>query len=563
MSTFREFAARLREAESGRGTRIPTPFGPRLLHYADLTATGRHLEFVERFVDALRPLYANTHTAVATTGRVMNGLREEARAAVARSVNAGPDDVVLFTGSGATAAVNKLVGLLGLRIPEPLEREYRLSSLVPPGRRPVILVGPYEHHSNVLPWMESIADVEEVALDGRGGIDLDDLRRRARAAEGRPLVAGAFSAASNVDGLLTDVGAVARVLHEEGALAFVDYAAGGPYLPIDMHPADPLERLDAIFVSTHKFLGGPEGSGVLVAHRDLFRTRTPERPGGGTVDYVSGCRSDQVDYVHRLSEREEGGTPDILGDVRAGIAFVLKDHVGAEAIRDHDVALARVAVERLSRHPRIRVYGPLDAPRLPILSFNVDGLHHDLVSALLDHLFGIQNRAGCSCAGPYGHRLLGIAGERSERYRRLIAAGVTGAKPGWVRVSLPWYAAPEDVEFTLRAVEFVADRGDAFVPLYRLDWRDGVWRHREAEVADPSPTRLTAEALLSDPAPAPAVPSPDEREAERARYLAEATHLADALAERWRREPPAWNRPTGNAEVDQLAWFRYVETEGL
>ena len=563
MSTFREFAARLREAESGRGTRIPTPFGPRLLHYADLTATGRHLEFVERFVDALRPLYANTHTAVATTGRVMNGLREEARAAVARSVNAGPDDVVLFTGSGATAAVNKLVGLLGLRIPEPLEREYRLSSLVPPGRRPVILVGPYEHHSNVLPWMESIADVEEVALDGRGGIDLDDLRRRARAAEGRPLVAGAFSAASNVDGLLTDVGAVARVLHEEGALAFVDYAAGGPYLPIDMHPADPLERLDAIFVSTHKFLGGPEGSGVLVAHRDLFRTRTPERPGGGTVDYVSGCRPDQVDYVHRLSEREEGGTPDILGDVRAGIAFVLKDHVGAEAIRDHDVVLARVAVERLSRHPRIRVYGPLDAPRLPILSFNVEGLHHDLVSALLDHLFGIQNRAGCSCAGPYGHRLLGIAGERSERYRRLIAAGVTGAKPGWVRVSLPWYAAPEDVEFTLRAVEFVADHGDAFVPLYRLDWRDGVWRHREAEVADPSPTRLTAEALLSDPAPAPAVPSPDEREAERARYLAEATHLADALAERWRREPPAWNRPTGNAEVDQLAWFRYVETEGL
>ncbi len=563
MSTFREFAARLREAECGRGTRVPTPFGPRLLHYADLTATGRHLEFVERFVDALRPLYANTHTAVATTGRVMNGLREEARAAVARSVHAGPDDVVLFTGSGATAAVNKLVGLLGLRIPEPLEREYRLSSLVPPGRRPVILVGPYEHHSNVLPWMETIADVEEVALDGRGGIDLDDLRRRARAAEGRPLVAGAFSAASNVDGLLTDVGAVARVLHEEGALAFVDYAAAGPYVPIDMHPADPLERIDALFVSTHKFLGGPEGSGVLVAHRDLFRTRTPERPGGGTVDYVSGCRHDQVDYVHRLSEREEGGTPDILGDVRAGIAFALKDHVGAADIRDHDVALARDAVTRLGRHPRIRIYGPLDAPRLPILSFNVDGLHHDLVSALLDHLFGIQNRAGCSCAGPYGHRLLGIQGDLSERFRRLIAAGVVGAKPGWVRVSLPWYGSPEDVEFTLRAVEFVATRGDAFVPLYRLDWRDGVWRHREAEVERPSPLRLDVAEMLAGTPGRPEAPSPAEREAERSGYLAEATRLADELDARWRREPPAWNRPTGNAEVDALAWFRYVETEGL
>ncbi|MGA8892992.1 MAG: aminotransferase class V-fold PLP-dependent enzyme, partial [Anaeromyxobacteraceae bacterium] len=490
MGDFARIAALLRESERGRGTRVPTPFGPRLLHYADLTATGRHLDLVERFVDAIRPLYANTHTAVATTGRVMNGLREEARAAVARSVNAGPDDVVLFTGSGATAAVNKLVGLLGLRIPEPLEREHHLSRLVPPDRRPVILVGPYEHHSNVLPWMESIADVEEVALDARGQIDLADLRRRARAARGRPLVAGAFSAASNVDGLLTDVRAVARVLHEEGALAFADYAAGGPYVPIDMHPADPAERLDAVFVSTHKFLGGPEGSGVLVAHRDLFRTRTPERPGGGTVDYVSGCRPDQVDYVHRLSEREEGGTPDILGDIRAGLAFALKDHVGAAAIRAHDVALARDAVARLSRHPRIRVYGPLDAPRLPIVSFNVDGLHHDLVSALLDHLFGIQNRAGCSCAGPYGHRLLGIAGETSERFRRLIAAGIVGAKPGWVRVSLPWYGSPEDVEFTLRSVEFVADRGDAFVPLYRLDWRDGVWRHREGEVADPSPLRL-------------------------------------------------------------------------
>jgi selenocysteine lyase/cysteine desulfurase len=563
MGHFAHLAALLRESERGRGTRVPTPFGPRLLHYADLTATGRHLDVVERFVDAIRPLYANTHTAVATTGRVMNGLREEARAAVARSVNAGPDDVVLFTGSGATAAVNKLVGLLGLRIPEPLEREYHLSGRVPRERRPVVLVGPYEHHSNVLPWMESIADVEEVALDASGAIDLADLRRRARAAKGRPLVAGAFSAASNVDGLLTDVGAVARLLHEEGALAFADYAAAGPYVPIDMHPADPAERLDAVFVSTHKFLGGPEGSGVLVAHRDLFRTRTPDRPGGGTVDYVSGCRPDQVDYVHKLSEREEGGTPDILGDVRAGIAFALKDRVGAAAILEHDVALARDAVERLSRHPRIRVYGPADAPRLPILSFNVDGLHHDLVSALLDHLFGIQNRAGCSCAGPYGHRLLGIAGETSERFRRLIAAGVIGAKPGWVRVSLPWYGSPEDVEFTLRAVEFVADRGDAFVPLYRLDWRDGVWRHAEREVADPSPFHLDVATLLAGVPAEPPAPSAAEREAERAAYLAEAVRIADALDERWRREPPTWNRPTGNAEVDALAWFRYVETEGL
>ena len=456
-------------------------------------------------------------------------------------------------------------GLLGLRIPEPLEREYRLSSHVPPERRPVVLVGPYEHHSNVLPWVESIADVEEVALDSRGHVDLDDLRRRARAARGRPLVAGAFSAASNVDGLLTDVAAVARVLHEEGALAFVDYAAGGPYLPIDMHPEDPLARLDAVFVSTHKFPGGPEGSGVLVAHRDLFRTRTPERPGGGTVDYVSGCRHDQVDYVHRLSEREEGGTPDILGDLRAGIAFALKDHVGAAAIRDHDVALARAAVERLSRHPRIRVYGPLDAPRLPILSFNVEGLHHDLVSALLDHLFGIQNRAGCSCAGPYGHRLLGISGELSERFRRLIAGGVVGAKPGWVRVSLALVrlAGGRGVHAACGGVRGLPRRGLRAPLPARLAGR-GVAPPGGRGGRSGARSGSTRTALPGRHAGAYPLPVGAEREAERAGVPGG----GGAGGRRARRSAGGGSRrcgtdPPGDADVDALVWFRYVETEGM
>jgi selenocysteine lyase/cysteine desulfurase len=562
MDPFAAAVARIRQAEIGRQAWIPTPFGRRLLYYADLTATGRALDFVERFVERLRPVYANTHTAVSTTGRIMNALREEARAIVARSVGAGPEDVVLFTGSGATAAVNKLVGLLGLRLPELLERELHVSRAIPPGRRPVVLVGPYEHHSNELPWLESIAEVVEVALDVAGRVDLADLRVKLRAHRERPLKVGAFSAASNVSGLLTDVGAVARALHEEGALACIDYAAAGPYLPIDMHPPDPAERLDAVFLSTHKFAGGPEGSGVLVAHRDLFRSRSPERPGGGTVDYVSGCHHEDVDYVSRLAEREEGGTPDILGDVRAGLAFLVKETVGPERILEHEKRLAALALARLARRPAIRVLGPPDAPRLAIVSFNVDGLHHDLVSALLDHLFGIQNRAGCSCAGPYGHRLLGIDHARSERFRRLIHAGVLGAKPGWVRISLPYYSSEADVEYVLRAVEFVADHGRAFVPAYRLDWRDGVWRHMEAEVGDASPAHLGVEDLLAPPQPAPPALSEAEIAEERGRTLAEAERIAAELEARWRREPPRWNRPTGRADVDELVWFSYVETEG-
>jgi selenocysteine lyase/cysteine desulfurase len=563
--TFEAAVALLRRSEIGRRTFVCTPFGRRLVTYADLTATGRSLGFVEDLVAAARPLYANTHTSISTTGRVMTRLREEARAAVAREVNASPDDVVLFVGSGATAAVNKLVGLLGLRISEPLERRYGLSAHIPPGERPIVLVSPLEHHSNELPWLESVAEVVEVGLDGAGRIDLGDLEAKARAHAGRPLRVGAFSAASNVTGALTDVRAVARILHGHGFFACADYAAAGPYVPIDLHPADPAERLDAIFVSTHKFLGGPEGSGILVAHRDLFRSATPERPGGGTVEYVAAFERHAVDYTPRLAEREEGGTPDILGDVRAGLAFLVKALVRPERILAHDLALAERAVARLRRHPRLTVYGPDAGPRLPILSFNVAGLHHDLVSALLDHLFGIQNRAGCSCAGPYGHRLLGIDARRSAELRRAIALGVLALKPGWVRISLPYYATEAEVEFLLEAIELIAEHGECFVPLYALGWRDGLWRH-ETPADDPVPLRLTLDGVREAAARAAVQPgaivepalSDADAAALRRGYLEEARRLAARLAAEQRAAPPRWNPPTGDAFVDGLVWFRYV-----
>jgi len=566
MTGFGDVTALLRRAEIGRRAFVETPFGRRLVTYADQTATGRALSFVEEALAAVRPLYANTHTSISTTGRVMTRLREEARRVVARAVHASDEDVVLFTGSGATAAVNKLVGLLGLRISEPLERRYGLSRHIPAAERPAVLVSPYEHHSNELPWLESVAEVVEVGLGADGRLDLADLDAKARALSGRPLKVGTFSAGSNVTGALTDVRAVARVLHAHGFLACADYAAAGPYLPIDMHPPDPAERLDAIFVSTHKFLGGSEGSGLLVAHRDLFRSRVPERPGGGTVAYVAAFDQVSVDYTTHLAEREEGGTPDILGDVRAALAFLVKEAAGPERILAHDLELAGRAVARLSRHPRLTLYGP-PGPRLPILSFNVEGLHHDLASALLDQLFGIQNRAGCACAGPYGHKLLGVSAARSADYRRAIAAGVLALKPGWVRLSLPWYATEAEVEFLLRAVELLADHGEAFVPLYRLGWRDGLWRHLDGEPADPAPLRLDAAALLEAAAgkPWPALEEATLTEADAAaardRSLAEAVRLAGELRARWRAAPPRWNAPTGDEFVDRLVWFRYVETD--
>jgi selenocysteine lyase/cysteine desulfurase len=567
MKTFAEVAAFVRGHEVGRRAYVQTPFGRRLICYGDLTATGRYLHFVEAWIRRVRPYYANSHTAVATTGRLMTRLREESRAVVRRALHASDDDVVLFVGSGATAAINKLVGLLGLRIDEPLDRQYGWSRQVPTSQRPAVLVGPYEHHSNELPWLESVAEVIEIGLDERGAIDLADLRQKLGHVADRPLKVGAFSAASNVSGLLTDVAAVARTLHRAGALATFDFAAAGPYVPIDMHPADPLARLDAVAISTHKFIGGPESSGILAAHRSLFRSRRPERPGGGTVDYVAGSTHADVDYVARLDEREEGGTPAIVGDLRAGVSFLVKDMLGPERILAHEIELARTALERLARHPKIRLLGPLDLPRLGIISFNIEGLHHDLVSALLDHLFGIQNRAGCACAGPYGHRLLGIERARSERFRACIARGLGGAKPGWVRLSIPYYASAEDLDFLLTAIEFVADRGADFVPVYELDWRDGVWRHTETPCADLHPIELTVDALeeaaQSFAAGDHEAPLTEAQiHAERAGYLQHARALADQLAARWQAEPPTWNPPTGDTELDALAWFRYVHTCG-
>ncbi len=563
-----EALAWIREGEIGRRAEIDGPFGPRLVSYADLTATGRYLRFVEAWISSVLPYYANTHTEVSTTGRALSRLREQARRIIREDVGAGPDHVVVFCGAGATQAANTLVGVLGLRIDEPLERSYRLSRAIPEGERPVVFVGPYEHHSNLLPWVESIAEVVEIPIDSRGAIDLEALRETAERYRERPLRIGAFSAASNVTGLLSDVRALARTLHEAGAFAVFDYAAAGPYVPIDMTPEDPREHIDALFLSTHKFPGGPGGSGVLVARRELFRARTPARPGGGTVDYVAGPSREAIDYVADLAEREEGGTPAILGDLRAGAAFLVKRMVGAETIQRHELALAERALRRLSKHPRIRVLGPHDLPRLATLSIDVRGLHHDFVSALLDHLFGIQNRAGCACAGPYGHRLLGIDPAESDRFRALVRRGLLGMKPGWVRVSLPYYASEEDVEFVLSAIEFVAEHGEALLPQYRFSFADGVWRHAERDRSDRLPLTLEVEALyeaalsLGAGDPERRLYEADIRE-ERVRYFEEARAIVREAKRELAERPPSWNPPTGDPEVDALVWFRYVLADPL
>ena len=439
-----------------------SPYGEQKIVYADWIASGRLYAPIEQKIShVFGPFVGNTHTETSVTGTSMTQSYHYAQHIIKNHVNAGAEDVLISAGFGMTSAVLKLQRILGLRVPEQLRSHIKLSEEA----KPVVFVTHMEHHSNQTIWLETIADVEVLAPDEKGLVDVNSLVERIKKFKNRKTKIGAFTACSNVTGIQTPYSQLAKVMHEHGGYCFVDFAASAPYVKIDMHPQDPLEELDAIYFSPHKFLGGPGTSGVVIFNSKLYQIKSPDQPGGGTVDWTNPWGG--YKFVDNIEAREDGGTPGFLQTIKTALCLKLKNEMDVEKIKQQEEALLRIAFRELKSIPNLRMLAGHIEERLGVISFYAVGIHYNLFVKLLNDRFGIQARGGCSCAGTYGYFLLHIDQQTSKKITDQIDTGDLSAKPGWVRLSIHPTMNEDEIYYITHAIRDVVKNIDQWEKDYR------------------------------------------------------------------------------------------------
>ncbi|MBY9018700.1 MAG: aminotransferase class V-fold PLP-dependent enzyme [Candidatus Lokiarchaeota archaeon] len=555
---------RVRNAIIGRNFTFRTPYGVRLLTYADYTASGRSLEFIEQFLIKVQREYANTHTEDDITGRHMTSLLHHAEALIKKALNAEDNCSVISVGTGATGAISKLQEILGVKI-HPATKKLALT-LVPEidnlityfnERKPVVFIGPYEHHSNDLMWREALVELITIQITPEGYFDLEDLKIKVSNPKFKDrLKIGTFSAASNVTGIKSPIYEIARIMHEYNGIACFDYAASAPYIKIDMNK-DAESYIDAIYLSPHKFVGGPGSSGILVFNNSLYDSNIPPTcPSGGTVKFVS---PKVMDFIDDTESREKAGTPGILQTIKAFLAIDLKDAIGISKIEEKELEYISRALKRLQKNKNIEILGPIDPhKRISIVSFKIKHddkyIHPKLTTNLLNDLFGIQSRAGCMCAGSYGHMLLNIEEEVTIKIRKLISQNIKGINPGWCRVNFHYLHSELEFQFICDAIEFIADHGKIFLSEYRFNYQTGEWNHckfnNKQEETIPTIKNIQEMELRNC-----FEESLIDRELKFASYMKEAKNIISSL------EEPSNYGKFKNPVAEALRWFNFVHIE--
>lgn len=469
-----QYFAPFRENIIGINQCFDGPYGRKKILYADWTASGRLYGPIEdKLSNIMGGFVANTHTETSLTGKVMTQAYHQAKSILKKHVNACPEDVIIPTGTGMTGAVLKFQRILGIKVPELIQPYLSF----PESERPIVFITHMEHHSNQTSWLETLADVALIDADENGCVNLNHLKTLLEKHANRKTKIASVTGCSNVTGLQTPYHQIAKLMHQHNGLCFVDFACSGPYVHIDMHPEnDPEAALDAIYLSPHKFLGGPGTPGILIFNKKLYKNLVPDQPGGGTVTYTNPWG--QHTYIDDIEAREDGGTPGFLQTIKAALAVRLKEQMGVEKIIQREHELIKIIFKKLGNLQNLHILAENNKERMGVISFTIDKLHYNLGVQLLNDRFGIQTRGGCSCAGTYGHYLLNINEVDSLHFLEEINHGNVGIRPGWIRMSIHPTMTNEEINYICDAIVAVSENFELWKEDYNFDGPANIFIHK-------------------------------------------------------------------------------------